>query len=149
MQLSVEAARLRATVGEISFALEQIYGRHVAKDSIVRGAYSKESTENTGDQGKQEYEQALVKVQQFSKSEGRNPRILVAKMGQDGHDRGAKVIASGFADLGFDVDVGGLFSTPEEVARQAIDNDVQIVGASSLAAGHNTLIPALKKALIA
>jgi methylmalonyl-CoA mutase len=91
----------------------------------------------------------LAKVQKFAKSEGRNPRILVAKMGQDGHDRGAKVIASGFADLGFDVDVGGLFSTPEEVARQAIDNDVHIVGASSLAAGHNTLIPALKKALVA
>ena len=87
-------------------------------------------------------------MQTFSKNEGRNPRILVAKMGQDGHDRGAKVIASGFADLGFDVDVGGLFQTPEEVARMAIDNDVHIVGASSLAAGHNTLIPALKKALV-
>jgi methylmalonyl-CoA mutase len=115
--LSVEAAKLRATVGEISFALEKVYGRHVAKDSIVRGAYSKESTENAGEAGKREYEAALAKVQQFSKTEGRNPRILVAKMGQDGHDRGAKVIASGFADLGFDVDVGGLFSTPEEVAR--------------------------------
>lgn len=91
----------------------------------------------------------MAKVQEFSRREGRNPRILVAKMGQDGHDRGAKVIASGFADLGFDVDVGGLFQTPEEVARQAIDNDVHIVGASSLAAGHNTLIPALKKALSA
>jgi len=142
--LSVEAAKLRATVGEISSALEKIYGRHVAKDQIVRGAYSKESLEKTGDHGKNEYETALGNVHQFSKNEGRNPRILVAKMGQDGHDRGAKVIASGFADLGFDVDVGGLFQTPEEVARMAIDNDVHIVGASSLAAGHNTLIPALK-----
>ena len=86
----------------------------------------------------------MANVQTFAQREGHNPRILVAKMGQDGHDRGAKVIASGFADLGYDVDVGGLFSTPEEVARQAIDNDVHIVGASSLAAGHNTLIPALK-----
>lgn len=126
-----------------------MYGRHVAKDSIVRGAYSKESLEKTNEQGKHEYENAMAKVQEFSRREGRNPRILVAKMGQDGHDRGAKVIASGFADLGFDVDVGGLFQTPEEVARQAIDNDVHIVGASSLAAGHNTLIPALKKALSA
>lgn len=146
--LSVEAAKLRATVGEISFAMEKVFGRHVAKDSIVRGAYSKESLEKAGDQGKIEYEEALENVHKFSKNEGRNPRILVAKMGQDGHDRGAKVIASGFADLGFDVDVGGLFQTPEEVARMAIDNDVHIVGASSLAAGHNTLIPALKQALI-
>ena len=147
LALSVEAAKLRATVGEISIALEKVYGRHVAKDSIVRGAYSKESIEKTNEQGKMEYEQALANVQTFSEKEGRNPRILVAKMGQDGHDRGAKVIASGFADLGFDVDVGGLFQTPEEVARQAIDNDVHVVGASSLAAGHNTLIPSLKKAL--
>ena len=147
LALSVEAAKLRATVGEISIALEKVYGRHVAKDSIVRGAYSKESIEKTNEQGKIEYEQALANVQTFSEKEGRNPRILVAKMGQDGHDRGAKVIASGFADLGFDVDVGGLFQTPEEVARQAIDNDVHVVGASSLAAGHNTLIPSLKKAL--
>ncbi len=141
------AAKLRATVGEISFALEKVYGRHQAVSSIVRGAYGKESLEKSGEKGKIEYEESLLKVQRFSKQEGRNPRILVAKMGQDGHDRGAKVIASGFADLGFDVDVGGLFQTPEEVARLAIDNDVHIVGASSLAAGHNTLIPALKNAL--
>lgn len=95
-----------------------------------------------------EYKEALDKVKDFAEKEGRNPRILVAKMGQDGHDRGAKVIASGFADLGFDVDVGTLFSTPEEVARQAIDNDVHVVGASSLAAGHKTLIPALKEELV-
>lgn len=147
MELSVAAAKERATVGEISDALEKVYGRHVAKDSIVRGAYSKEATEKAGEQGKFEYEQALGNVQAFSKAEGRNPRILVAKMGQDGHDRGAKVIASGFADMGWDVDVGGLFQTPEEVARQAIDNDVHVVGASSLAAGHKTLLPALKKAI--
>jgi len=143
----VAAAKLRATVGEISFALEKVYGRHQAVSSIVRGAYGKESLEKSGEKGKIEYEESLLKVQRFSKQEGRNPRILVAKMGQDGLDRGAKVIASGFADLGFDVDVGGLFQTPEEVARLAIDNDVHIVGASSLAAGHNTLIPALKNAL--
>ncbi len=109
LELSVECAKLRATVGEISFALEKVFGRHVAKDQIVRGAYSKESLEKTGESGKNEYEEALNHVKQFAKNEGRNPRILVAKMGQDGHDRGAKVIASGFADLGFDVDVGGLF----------------------------------------
>lgn len=128
-------------------AIEKVAGRYVANDSIVRGAYSKESMENTNDSGMQEYQQALENVKKFSEEEGRNPRILVAKMGQDGHDRGAKVIASGFADLGFDVDVGTLFSTPAEVARQAIDNDVHVVGASSLAAGHLTLIPALKEEL--
>ena len=104
--------------------------------------------ENTNEQGKREYEEALNNVKMFAEAEGRNPRILVAKMGQDGHDRGAKVIASGFADIGFDVDVGTLFSTPEEVARQAVDNDVHVVGASSLAAGHKTLVPALKEQLI-
>ena len=144
----MEAAKKRATVGEISSAIEKVAGRHVASDSIVRGAYSKESMENTNEQGKREYEEALANVRQFSDQEGRNPRILVAKMGQDGHDRGAKVIASGFADIGFDVDVGTLFSTPEEVARQAVDNDVHVVGASSLAAGHKTLIPALKEELV-
>jgi len=148
LTLAVEASKLRATVGEISYAIEIVAGRHVATDSIVRGAYSKESLENTNEQGKNEYEASLRNVKQFSEEEGRNPRILVAKMGQDGHDRGAKVIASGFADLGFDVDVGTLFSTPAEVARQAIDNDVHVVGASSLAAGHLTLIPALKQELV-
>ena len=98
-------------------AIEIVSGRHVATDSIVRGAYSKESLENTNEQGRIEYENSLATVQTFSKNQGRNPRILVAKMGQDGHDRGAKVIASGFADLGYDVDVGTLFSTPAEVAR--------------------------------
>lgn len=148
LELAVEAATKRATVGEISLAIEKVAGRHVANDSIVRGAYSKESMENTNEQGKREYEEALNNVKMFAEAEGRNPRILVAKMGQDGHDRGAKVIASGFADIGFDVDVGTLFSTPEEVARQAVDNDVHVVGASSLAAGHKTLVPALKEQLI-
>lgn len=147
LALSVEAAKARATVGEISKALEDVFGRHVPKENIVRGAYSKESLTKTGDKGRSEFEEALNTVKSFAKTEGRNPRILVAKMGQDGHDRGAKVIASGFADLGFDVDVGGLFQTPEEVARQAIDNDVHVVGVSSLAAGHKTLVPALKQAL--
>jgi len=117
LELSVEAAKERATVGEISYALEIVFGRHVPKDNIVRGAYSSEATTHSGEKGKSEFAIALKRVKQFSKNEGRNPRILVAKMGQDGHDRGAKVIASGFADIGFDVDVGGLFSTPEEVAR--------------------------------
>ena len=147
LELAVEACRLRTTLGEISYALEEVYGRHVPKDNIVRGAYGSESLSKGSKQGKSEYEEALQKVKAFAKSEGRNPRILVAKMGQDGHDRGAKVVASGFADLGWDVDVGGLFQTPEEVARQAIDNDVHVVGVSSLAAGHKTLVPALKKAL--
>lgn len=147
LEISVEAARERATLGEISSALEDIYGRHVPKDQIVRGAYSQEALTNAGEKGKNEFQGALDRVKNFAKNEGRNPRILVAKMGQDGHDRGAKVVSSGFADLGFDVDVGGLFQTPEEVARQAIDNDVHVVGVSSLAAGHNTLVPALKKCL--
>ena len=134
-------------MGEISYALEKVYQRYVAKDSIVRGAYSKEATEKAGDQGKREYEEAFANVQAFAKEEGRNPRILVAKMGQDGHDRGAKVIATGFSDLGFDVDIGPLFQTPEEVAQQAVDSDVHVVGVSSLAAGHKTLVPALVKCL--
>jgi len=144
----VDAAKERATLGEISDALEKVWGRHVPKETIVRGAYSKESLEKGGDGGKKDFSSALDKVKAFSKKEGRNPRILVAKMGQDGHDRGAKVIASGFADLGYDVDVGGLFSTPEEVARQAIDNDVHVIGVSTLAAGHKTLVPALKEELV-
>lgn len=147
LELSIEAAKARATVGEISYALEKIYGRHIPKDTIVRGAYSKVATEVSGADSKKEFEDAMARVKTFSQSEGRNPRILVAKVGQDGHDRGAKVIASGFADLGFDVDVGALFQTPEEVARQAIDNDVHVVGISSLAAGHNTLVPQLKQHL--
>lgn len=109
LEMAVEAAKARATLGEISKALEDVFGRHVPKDNIVRGAYSQEAMTKSGDKGKNEFEAAMNTVKNFAKNEGRNPRILVAKMGQDGHDRGAKVIASGFADLGFDVDVGGLF----------------------------------------
>jgi methylmalonyl-CoA mutase len=139
--LSVDAARARCTLGEISDALEKEFGRHAHKSTVVRGAYLDVATEKSGEKAKTEFEDTMKRINAFSEKEGRHPRILVAKMGQDGHDRGAKVIASGFADLGFDVDVGPLFSTPKEVALQAIDNDVHIVGVSSLAAGHNTLVP--------
>eukprot|EP00164_Ancoracysta_twista_P002076 GFYU01002737.1.p1 GENE.GFYU01002737.1~~GFYU01002737.1.p1 ORF type:complete len:743 (+),score=244.07 GFYU01002737.1:36-2264(+) len=137
LALSINAARARCTVGEISDALEGVWGRHQAQYSVVSGAYAGEY------QAVDEIERVLAKVNKFSDDEGRRPRILVAKMGQDGHDRGAKVIASGFADLGFDVDVGPLFQTPAEVARQAVDADVHVVGVSSQAAGHRTLVPAL------
>ncbi|XP_076041274.1 methylmalonyl-CoA mutase, mitochondrial-like isoform X2 [Oratosquilla oratoria] len=141
LQAAVEAARARATVGEISDVMEKVFGRHVATDRLVSGAYRTEY----GDQ--QDLANVSTKIEEFVQVEGRRPRILVAKMGQDGHDRGAKVIATGFADLGFDVDVGPLFQTPAEVAQQAVDADVHIVGASSLAAGHRTLVPELIKAL--
>jgi len=139
LELSVQAARVRCSVGEISDALEKVYGRHVPSGDVVSGAYSSEfaNKESTTLSEIQE------RVKNFEKKYGRRPRILVAKMGQDGHDRGAKVISSGFADLGFDVDVGPLFSTPKEVAAQAVDNDVHIIGVSSQAAGHKTLIPQL------
>jgi methylmalonyl-CoA mutase len=139
LELAVEAVRKRASVGEISDALEKVYGRHVAQIRSIQGVYKA----TVGEQADSVREvQALS--DEFEKREGRRPRILIAKMGQDGHDRGAKVIATAFADLGFDVDVGPLFQTPEETARQAVENDVHIVGASSLAAGHLTLVPALK-----
>jgi len=142
LALGVEAARAKATVGEISSALEQVWGRHKAEIRAISGVYKRE----VGMQN-----EMLLRVQRqvtdFEENEGRRPRILVAKMGQDGHDRGQKVIASAFADLGFDVDIGPLFATPEEAARQAVENDVHIVGVSSLAAGHLTLVPALRKAL--
>ena len=139
LELSVEAARARATVGEISAALEEHFGRFVSTENLVQGAYSSIMTE--------EFKQVQEKIVNFEKKEGRRPRILVAKMGQDGHDRGANVVASGFSDMGFDVDIGPLFSTPEEVALQALDSDVHVVGVSSLAAGHLTLVPALIEAL--
>lgn len=142
--LSVEAAKARCTLGEISSAMEDHFGRYKPKANIVRGAYQAVATGIAGEAAKNEFEATVGRVKEFAKIEGRNPRILVAKMGQDGHDRGAKVVASGFADVGFDVDVGTLFQTPEEVARQCIDNDVHVVGVSSLAAGHNTLVPQLK-----
>jgi methylmalonyl-CoA mutase len=142
LDLAINAARAKATVGEISLALEIAYGRHTAQIRSISGVYTKE----VGEQSK-DIKELMDKVDAFAAEEGRRPRILVAKMGQDGHDRGQKVIATAFADLGFDVDIGPLFSTPEEAARQAVENDVHIVGASSLAAGHLTLVPALRDAL--
>ena len=141
LALSINAARAKATLGEISDALEKVYGRHQAEIRTIAGVYRDEV-------GKaQNVSAATELVEKFARADGRRPRILVAKMGQDGHDRGQKVIATAFADIGFDVDVGSLFSTPEEVARQAADNDVHVVGVSSLAAGHLTLVPALRDAL--
>ena len=137
LALSVEAARARATVGEMTLALERVWGRHVPDNRVIQGVYAREVGEVSN------VERARRLVEAFAEAEGRRPRILVAKMGQDGHDRGQKVIASAFADLGFDVDVGPLFQTPAECARQAVDNDVHIVGVSSLAAGHLTLVPQL------
>ena len=141
LALAVDAARAKATVGEISDALEKVYGRHQAVIRTISGVYRTEAGQ-AGNVAK-----VLEATEEFEKAEGRRPRILVAKMGQDGHDRGQKVIVTAFADMGFDVDVGPLFSTPEEVAQQAVDADVHIVGVSSLAAGHLTLLPALKESL--
>lgn len=144
--LAVEAARLRCTLGEISDALETKWSRHIPSSSVVQGAYAQEFGQHDSDP-EEEFQATVTMVGNFAEAEGRRPRMLVAKMGQDGHDRGAKVIASGFADIGFDVDVGPLFSTPLEVAQQAVDADVHVVGVSSQAAGHKTLIPALVEAL--
>ncbi len=141
LEKAIEAARKRATLGEISLAMEKEFGRHKATIHSVSGIYSKEVS------GTKLYKEAQSLTDQFATLEGRRPRIMVAKMGQDGHDRGAKVIATSFADLGFDVDIGPLFQTPEEVAQQAAENDVHIIGASSLAGGHKTLIPELIEAL--
>ena len=142
LEMSVAAARTKATVGEISDAMEKVFGRHKAEIKVISGVYKSEMNA-MGDA----VQKVQEKVSEFEKQDGRRPRILIAKMGQDGHDRGQKVIASAFADVGFDVDIGALFQTPEEAARQAIENDVHIVGVSSLAAGHLTLVPELKKAL--
>lgn len=132
----------------MSLALENAWGRHVPATGMVQGAYTAAFNSTSREEGDEsEYETILKNVERFEELEGRRPRILVAKMGQDGHDRGAKVIASGFADLGFDVDVGPLFQTPREVALQAIDSDVHVIGVSSQAAGHKTLLPALKEEL--
>uniref|UniRef100_A0A4W4FLY6 Methylmalonyl-CoA mutase, mitochondrial n=1 Tax=Electrophorus electricus TaxID=8005 RepID=A0A4W4FLY6_ELEEL len=139
--LAVEAAAARCSVGEITDAMKSVFGEHKASTRMVSGAYRSEFGEN------EEIDATLSRVQQFKTHEGRNPRLLVAKMGQDGHDRGAKVIATGFADLGFDVDIGPLFQTPLEVAQQAVDADVHCVGVSTLAAGHKTLVPELIKEL--
>jgi len=142
LELAVDAARKRASVGEISSALEKVWGRHTAQIRSIQGVYKSTVGEDSA-----ELQQVLELADKFEQREGRRPRILIAKMGQDGHDRGAKVIATAFADLGFDVDIGPLFQTPDETARQAVENDVHIVGASSLAAGHLTLVPALKSEL--
>jgi methylmalonyl-CoA mutase len=130
-----------ATVGEISDVLEKVFGRYEAPVKVVRGVYASEA------RGQGRTEEVRRLVENFERTEGRRPRILVAKMGQDGHDRGQKVIATAFADLGFDVDVGPLFQTPAETARQAVENDVHIVGVSTLAAGHLTLVPQLRTEL--
>ena len=143
LELSVQAARVRATLGEISDALERAFGRYQAQLNMVHGVYARES----GQDGQLTEVRALADA--FAARYGRRPRLLVAKMGQDGHDRGAKVIATGFADLGFDIDLGPLFQTPDEVAQQAVENDVHWVGVSSLAAGHKTLVPQLVAALTA
>ncbi|MGZ4541953.1 MAG: methylmalonyl-CoA mutase [Mycobacteriaceae bacterium] len=143
LALAINAARVKATVGEISDALEKVYGRHAAEIRTITGVYRDEAGSVAN------IKQATEMVERFAAAEGRRPRILVCKMGQDGHDRGQKVIATAFADIGFDVDVGPLFQTPEEVANQAADADVHIVGVSSLAAGHLTLVPALRDALAA
>jgi methylmalonyl-CoA mutase len=142
LALAVDAARAKATVGEISLALEKVFGRHLAEIKSIAGVYRKEVGTMS-----QAVDRVLAHVAAFEANEGRRPRILVAKVGQDGHDRGQKVIATAFADLGFDVDIGPLFATPAEAARQAVENDVHIVGVSSLAAGHLTLVPELKAAL--
>ena len=142
LALAIEAGRAKATVGEISLALEVVYGRHKAEIRSISGVYGSEVGNET-----ESVSATRQLVDTFAEREGRRPRILIAKMGQDGHDRGQKVIATAFADLGFDVDIGPLFSTPAEAARQAVENDVHIVGASSLAAGHLTLIPELREAL--
>ncbi|MGH7892581.1 MAG: methylmalonyl-CoA mutase family protein, partial [Thermodesulfobacteriota bacterium] len=141
LELGVEAARKRATLGEISYACEKVFGRYKAVIRTISGVYSGEMSEDTG------FRKARELADEFAKLEGRRPRIMVAKMGQDGHDRGAKIIATSFADMGFDVDIGALFQTPLEAARQAVENDVHIVGISSLAAGHKTLVPELIKEL--
>ena len=135
LDLSIDAARKRASLGEISYALEKVYGRYKAKINLISNVYSSQTKES------ESFKKAQALTDEFAKLEGRRPRIMIAKMGQDGHDRGAKVVATGYADLGFDVDMGPLFQTPAEAAKQAVENDVHILGASSLAAGHKTLLP--------
>ncbi|MBO6051910.1 MAG: methylmalonyl-CoA mutase [Bacteroidales bacterium] len=135
LELSVDAAKKRASLGEISYAMEKVFGRYKAKINLITGVYSSEQKENTS------FKKACEMADEFAKKEGRRPRIMVAKMGQDGHDRGAKVVSTGYADIGFDVDMGPLFQTPEEAAKQAVENDVHVLGVSSLAAGHKTLVP--------
>jgi methylmalonyl-CoA mutase len=135
LALAIDAARKRASLGEISSALEVTYGRYKAVIRSISGVYSSESMDDSS------YKKACEMADEFARLDGRRPRIMIAKMGQDGHDRGAKVVATGYADIGFDVDIGPLFQTPAEAAKQAVENDVHILGVSSLAAGHKTLVP--------
>jgi methylmalonyl-CoA mutase len=137
LALSIDAMRARATVGEVSDALEKIFGRHRADIQKVTGVYAAAYDSAEG------WDKLKAEIAAFGEAHGRRPRVMIAKLGQDGHDRGAKVVATAFADLGFDVDIGPLFQTPEECARQAIENDVHAVGVSTLAAGHKTLVPAI------
>ena len=137
LELVIKAMRLRATVGEVSDALEKVYGRHRADTQKVTGVYA------TAYDSAEGWEALKTEIDGFAQKYGRRPRVMISKLGQDGHDRGAKVVATAFADLGFDVDIGPLFQTPEECARQAIENDVHAVGVSTLAAGHKTLVPAI------
>jgi methylmalonyl-CoA mutase len=141
LELAVDAARKRASLGEISYAIEKVSGRYKAVIKSISGVYSEESRDD------EHYKKAVEMANEFAELEGRRPRIMIAKMGQDGHDRGAKVVSTGYADIGFDVDIGPLFQTPAEAARQAIENDVHILGVSSLAAGHKTLVPEVIKEL--
>jgi methylmalonyl-CoA mutase len=141
LDLAIKAVRLRATVGEVSDALEKVWGRFRANTQSVSGVYGAQLAHDAG------WNELKEEVARFAREEGRRPRVMVAKLGQDGHDRGAKVVATAFADLGFDVDIGPLFQTPEEAARQAIENDVHAIGVSTLAAGHKTLVPQLVRAL--
>src|SRR5664279_4119089 len=141
LALSIKAVRLRATVGEVSDALEKVWGRHRADTQKVSGVYAAAYDNAEG------WDKLKTEIAQFAEDQGRRPRVMIAKLGQDGHDRGAKVVATAFADLGFDVDMGPLFQTAEECARQAIENDVHAVGVSTLAAGHKTLVPAIIESL--
>jgi methylmalonyl-CoA mutase len=141
LDLTVKAIRLRATVGEVSDALEKVFGRFRANNQTISGVYGGVV------EGMESWEEIKADVAKFAEEEGRRPRIMIAKLGQDGHDRGAKVVATAYADLGFDIDMGPLFQTPEEAARQAIENDVHAIGCSSLAAGHKTLVPQIIQCL--
>ncbi len=141
LELAIHAAEERATLGEISHAMEKSFGRYIAKNKTISGIYKMEIKNN------KPFKEALILSNKFADKKGRRPRIMIAKMGQDGHDRGARVVATSFADLGFDVDIGPLFQTPKEAAKQAVENDVHVIGISSLAAGHKTLVPQVISAL--
>ncbi|KAJ1933561.1 hypothetical protein GGF37_006682, partial [Kickxella alabastrina] len=147
LALAMDAARARCSVGEISHAIEKVVGRYKPEVKLVSGTYKAEYAKAQDPNGSDPIAETIAMSDEFAAKWGRRPRVLVVKMGQDGHDRGAKVVASGYADLGFDVDVGPLFQTPAEAARQAVDSDVHVIGASSLAAGHKTLVPQLVEEL--